>query len=157
MNKRLTRWLYASVIKHFKSYIDLESVTFHLGGTEYDVNSTDRDTIALHLNGPKINEICNNVFKVSIEVHCLIQCIMRETNMYRHIDLIGAMNTACFNGITVYKYGPEAEDDDSFVGCLRLVQDARGSERVETTNFGQVDMSVKLLQATVEAQYEMYI
>ena len=155
MHKRYTRWLYASLIVHFKSFIDDETVRFHYEGTERDTNVIDTDTIVLRINGPKIVEVSKDIFKASVDVNLLVQSLM-QANIYRHIDLMGAMNKACFETISVSKLGPEVGDDDSVIGCLKLASDARGRERVETTNYGQLDVSVKLLQGTVEAQYEMY-
>jgi len=71
--------------------------------------------------------------------------------------MVGIAAVAFEPSITVFKLGNGIEDDQSFVGCLQLLQNAATRDYVEINHFGQIDAKTKLMQASVEGHYKMVL
>ena len=111
----------------------------------------------IRIDGPKINQLSKDYWRLYIEINILIQTVMDDDDLHRLYRNIGDVNMAFQNCISVYKYGTGDDDDDSQLGCFKLVTDRFDRENIVTSNFGQIDKSVRLQQATVEAHYEMFL
>ena len=153
MNTNWAKWVVASVIKYFSDNISFD---VFIEGMDRETSKLS-DFAEIRVDGPKFNELSKNYWKIRIEVNILIHSVMSDTDLYHFYDNIGIVNKAFQNCISVYKRGNNVEDDNSHVGCLKLVIDRYDRENIVTSNFGQIDKSVKLQQATVEAHYEMYL
>ena len=155
MDKNWPRWIFASITKHFSDVISLPLF----------VEGMDRQTkdlkhfAEIRIDGPETNELSADYWRLYVEINVLIQTIMDDENLHRHWDNIGDVNMAFWNCISVYKHADKdgQNGDGSKLGCFKLVTDRYDRENIDTSNFGQIDKSVKLQQATVEAHYEMFL
>lgn len=154
MNTNWPRWIFASITQHFADAI-----------TNYDVfvegmdrkTNTLKDIAEIRVDGPRINEQSKDDWRIYVEINILIQSVMNDSDLHRLYRIIGDVNVAFQTCILVYKYGTGDDDDQSKLGCFNLVSDEDNREQIITSNFGQIDKSVRLQQATVEAHYEMFL
>jgi hypothetical protein len=92
-----------------------------------------------------------NTFRVIVGVSLLIQVKNKDNNLYKITDHIGWITQSCFNDIEVFDY-----ETSTSKGCLALAPSSR-EQGIDVNNYGQIDVALKLQQATVEAQYEMLL
>lgn len=103
------------------------------------------------IDGPTINTR-GKWLLIEINILCLAHIDHKDGNILDR--LLGTFTNAFENDIPVYKYGNDPiADDRSFIGCLSLLTDIEPSIRV--TRFGQPSADIKMLQASVEAEYRM--
>ena len=153
MNKNWTRWVCASILKHCDDIITID--TFIEG---MDRQTRDQTSLAeIRIDGPWFNEQNRDYWRLYIELNVLVPTVMDDDDLYLHYRNIGDVNMCFQNCIPVYKYGDGPDDDSSQLGCLQLVIDRYDREQIKTANFGQIDKSVQLQQATVEAHFEMFL
>lgn len=155
MDTNWSRWIFASITTHFDGIITIS--TFVEG---MDRQTKDLSEFAeIRIDGPRTNELSADYWRLYIEVNILIQTIMNDRDLHRHWKNIGDVNMAFLNCISVYKKADRDGNngDGSRLGCFQLVTDRYNRENIVTSNFGQIDKSVKLQQATVEAHYEMFL
>ena len=152
MNEHWPRWIFASISKHFDA--NRGSLKLHIEGQYRDTRS-EQDFIELRLNGPEFTELSKNYWRIRVRVNVLVQSVKNETNFHRIHTNVGIVVKA-FDTINIKKYGDGVDDDDSLLGCLKLVQEP-GDEPVAVHHFGQVDPSTQLVQAAVEGLYEMHL
>lgn len=143
------RWILAGVSDHF----DAVSLPLFVEGQERNTKD-QKSTMELRLDGPWYNEVSKNYWKIRVEINILIQTAMRVADFHLHHTNMGLVGAA-FTDISIFRCGDGPADDDSFLGCLKLIQDERKRERVVTSNFGQIETHVKIQQATVEGHYDM--
>lgn len=154
VNKNWPRWIFASVSKHF----DAEKQGLHMFVEGEHRDTRDKlDFLEFRLDGPYITEVSKGYFRLYIEVNILVQSTKNQTNIHRIHENVGIAAAAFWNGIKVFKYGNGVDDDQSYLGCLQLVTDARGKERIQISHFGQIEPKTRVLQATVEGHYEMFL
>ena len=83
---------------------------------------------------------------------------MDDTNYHRIHQNVGIAAAAFAPAITVLRYGNNnPPDDQSFVGCLQLLQNRERRDFVEINHFGQIDVKTNLMQASVEGHYKMVL
>lgn len=145
INSNWTRWIYASTSKYFKTIADTYPIHFFLEGLERDTNEYTK-WIEFKLNGPVIEEISSNVFKIIIDINILWSINLEKDDFHEPYRIIGLL-TEAMSDICVYKYG----DDDSYLGTLQL----NGSARVQ--NFGQIKQDLQIVQGFVEQEYQMIL
>lgn len=150
INPNWARWILAGVSDHFDTAVDL---FLFVEGQERDTKDK-KSFMELRLDGPWYNEVSKDYWKIYVEVNILIQTAMRVKDFHLHHTNIGLVG-AGFTDISIFRCGNGPDDDDSFLGCLKLIQDERKRERVVTSNFGQIETHAKIQQATVEGHYNM--
>ena len=154
-NKNWTRWIFASISKHFLDYFTAEGVTLFIEGQHRDTD-TLQDFVELRIDGPRLTEVSKDCWLFRVEVNILITSIMNDTNYYRVQQNVGISQAGCIQ-IDVFKFGDGVDDDGSFLGCFKLLQDKASRDFLEANQFGQIDVATKILQATVEAHYKMLL
>lgn len=147
------RWIFASISKHFDA--NKQTLYLFIEGMHRETRSR-KDFIELRVDGPYLTEQSKGYWRNYIEINVLVQSAMDDSDFHRIYKDVGIVVNA-FTDIPVYKYGNQAYDDDSLLGCLKLVADARGKERIQVSHFGKIEPNVPLLQATVEGHYEMFL
>ena len=146
------RWIAASINKHFDARKG--SLPLFVEGMHRETRD-EKDFLELRQDGPYLTELSKGVWRVYMEVNILIQSAMDDSNMYRIYQDVGIVVQACTD-IPIYKYGSDPLiDDGSLLGCLKVVADHRGKERIQVNHFGKINPSVPLIQATVEVHYGM--
>jgi hypothetical protein len=124
--------------------------------TEGTIRDTreEEDFIELRVDGPVMTENTKGSWKLYYEINILIQSTMNDTDFHREQRNIGIVVDA-FIDILVEKLGDSSVDDDSTLGCLKLLQDDRSKKHIVVSHFGQLAPDIRLTQATVEGHYEM--
>ena len=151
--QNVPRWIAASVAKHFDTI--LSDLDVYIEGQEMPLD-TDASRVEVRIDGPWYREVSKNVVQVRSEINVLVMIPKSETNLYEIYTQTGKVADA-FTNIPIYKYGNEAGDDESYYGCFKILPLDDLRERVEIAHFGQIDPTIKLLQATVEGHFEMMI
>ena len=108
----------------------------------------------VRMDGPWFTEVSRDCWKIYGEVNILVQATLDERDtqlIHRSVGLV----TAAFTDISVYRFGDEPGDDNTFVWCWQLLQDTRARERVQVAHFGVIEPNTKLTQAVVEGHYEV--
>jgi len=152
-NKNWPRWIFASVSKHFDANKD--TLPLFIEG-QYRNTRSEKDFLELRVDGPYFTEFSKGYWRAFIEINVLVQSAMDDSNFHRIHEDVG-IAAAAFSTIHVYKYGNGVDDDGTLLGCLKLVADHRGKERIQINHFGQIGPSEGLMQACVEGHYEMFL
>jgi hypothetical protein len=149
-NPNWTRWVLGSIINHFDSNKGQNHL--YVEGLKRTTN-TQSKWAELRLDGPNVLQTSKGVWELYCEVNVLISCQANELNMYDYSTLSGYMQSLFQDSISVLKYGNQAGDDMSYVGCLQL-QYNKG-DKLQVSHFGIVEPKTNLQQGTVEGHYEM--
>jgi len=155
INANWNKWIFASVSKHFDTYRG--TLPMFVEGQVRDTHDT-KDFFELRMDGPNYTEYSKGYFRVYIEVNCLLQSAMDDIDFHRIHRNLGIVASIFTRPIVIKKYGDTPIiDDGSTLGCLSLISDDRGKEKVQTSQFGQITQKDKLIQAIVEAHYEIFL
>jgi len=155
VNPNWNRWLFASISQHFYDGIGTLLPLYIEAQWRGDVERTTPDFAELRIDGPYITEVSNNYWRHYLEVNVLIHSSI-GTN-YHMIHTSTGLICSIFTDIDLYKYGNTINDDDSIFGCLKLLQDSRGRDRIQVSHYGQIEPNLKEVQATVEGHYEVFL
>lgn len=150
-DKNIERWIFASICKHFDAR--KETLPLFIEGMHRD-RIINQDQLELRIDGPYIVEESHNLFYYDYEINILVSSVINDTDLHQIYRDVGIV-TSAFVDIEVYKYGTGVDDDQSLLGCLRLKQSSGNREKIQVSNFGQIEPDVKLLQATVEGHYRL--
>ena len=159
INPKWTRWAWASVLEHFIVALannpnpDTDPLPVFAEGQKRDTNDL-KTFCEIRMDGPWFTEVSKDCWRIYGEVNALVSAHMDEKDMHILHRSVGEV-TAAFTDISVYRFGDEATDDDSFVWCWKLIQDMRARERVQVANFGVIEPNTKLSQAIVEGHYDV--
>jgi hypothetical protein len=154
INKNWSRWIFASLSKHFADAYAAAGIPLFIEGQHRNTRLL-ANFFELRVDGPTLREVSKGCWIFRVEVNILVQSAMNDTNYHVVHQNVGIAASAFEKGIPVFKKGSGADDDQSFVGCLQLLQNERSRDFVEINHFGQIDVKTKLMQATVEGHYEM--
>ena len=149
MNANWPRWIFASIAEHFKDNTD--SLPMMVEGEQRD-DLDNKDSIEVRTDGPSIIEVCKDMWKIVVDINVLVNSAMDDSNFFRLHKNVGTV-AAAFQTIQVLQY----DDGEALVGCMELVQRSGTREVLRISHFGQVAPNVKLLRATVEGHYEMFL
>jgi hypothetical protein len=154
INSRWQRWIFASICKHFDD--NKGDLPLYIEGQR--TTKTNKAFIELRIDGPYYTELSKDYWKVYLEVNALLQNVQDDKNTHTFYTNLGLLSTI-FTPIPLFKYGEstDEENDQSMFGCLRIVSDDRGKERIQVNNFGLVDKDARLLQANVEGHYVTHL
>lgn len=147
MNSNWTRWVRASIVKHFSTL--LTTVPMYVEGRERPLVEAP-ELFELRIDGPNIRDF-SGLYRLEIEINILIKCMRNPSDAYKIERLIGLVQSSFTNAIVVKNYGEETPAEQ--IGCLLLRSDGR--EGIITSDFGLIDASQGTRQATVEAHYLM--
>lgn len=153
IDKNWTRWIFASVVKHFTDR--RQGLTLFVEGQRRDTPQATT-LVELRFDGPHYVEMTRDHWHIQVEINVLIQTAMDNASYHTHFANCGIVQVA-FTDIMVYRYGNGPDDDDTLLGCLRLLQDLRDRDRVETNQLGQIDKDIPLIHATLEGHYKMLL
>lgn len=149
-NTNWPRWIFASVSKHFYDYSQVHELDLFIEGQTRQP-STDSDYTEFRFDGPSMQEISNRYWSINMEVNILIVSFINEEDFHKIHRSIGLVSGA-FTCIPIMTYG---DDPTVQIGVMDTVQ--QGRDRILITQFGQVAADSRMLQATVEASYNMKI
>jgi len=148
------RWIAASINKHFSTEAATYSLEMFVEGEERRTND-DRSYIELRHDGVWWREVSKDWWKGKIDINVLCVAVM-ESDLYKINRMVGQVTAILAQCIPVYKYGPDAGDDDTQFGELQLLtSEGRDGHRIH--KYGQIEPDVKLIQASVECSYRIWL
>ncbi len=147
---RLPVWAQLSIRKQFIERTENISVFFE--ETVKLQNNGIQLGVELRIDGPYTQTIgTRNELESTFEVNAEITAAYNEQDTMSLQSLGGIVIAALSQDFCIYKLGSKAEDTKEFFETLQLISD----DRIEMSNFGQVDPTNKIYQATVEAHYKV--
>jgi hypothetical protein len=155
INKLWTRWIYSSLIKHFRNKKDTWNM-FVEGQHRGDTDNTG-NFLELRIDGPWFTRLSPTHTRAYVEVNILIQAVMNDTYVYLLQEGLGIAAAAFTDGIMILELGDDDLDTGDLLGCMSQIADRRGKLGVKSANFGQIHQTQKIQQGTVEGHYEMVI
>jgi len=149
-NENWPRWISSSIAKHFDGY--RQGVRLFVEGQDRD---TEKETefFELRTNGPFITEVSRGNYRCDVTVNTLVQAT-GESDIYKIQRYAGKILLAYIT-IPIYRYGEGAEDDETLLGCLKLVRNYPRDEQIKINYFGKIQPQTNLYQASVDADYYM--
>ena len=143
-----TRWITASILKHVDRH--RQDVPLYVEG---QVRETQRGPrfLECRIDGPLQRPCASKdewAFDVSVDILCATT--LDDKDIYPIQRMLGIASECLNKTILIKRYG----DDESVVGCL-ILKGGRGG--IHAHDFGQIEATTKMIQGTVEANYEMYL
>ena len=151
MNENWPRWIFASVSQHFDGNLGDTEVFYE--GKKRSAENFQTDLFEFRMDGPYYLQLSKTLWEAKIEINILAQAAIDDHDFHKVHRMVGVAATAFHPGINVFKYGDGAEDDDSLLGCLQLIQNRDNREFLSINHFGQINPDQQLMQATVEGHY----
>lgn len=148
------RWIYSSCAKHFHGKAQ---------GLSVFIEGFDRDTANLaewfefRADGPVYHRTSPIDIRCDIEVNIAVS-VKPQGNAFRIHEVTGIVAQAFTNMICVKRLGKLTDDpknDGSILGYLSLQPGDK--ESVVTSFFGKIRPDTKLIQATLEGHYRMFL
>lgn len=154
-NNSWNKWIFASFAKHMKAALDDVSLeNFIEGQSTRDL--TAEEYVEIRIDGPYYRPHTKNDYDLQFEVNLLVQTVIEpDRNLYRHQEILGVCAQAMATRVPLYKLGPDEADDQTKIGCATLDTQKSPRDLIKVSNFGQIEASVKLQQATVEGKYKV--
>lgn len=154
MRASITKWITASLINHFKTYVS--ALTLIEG--QIPDSTVKTSNVEIHFEGPIFTKLYSNDWHIYISVDFVVQRYDEDKNYYNMDTLVGTVVDACVP-VTVYKYGPETIDDQSIVGCLQLAEVTKSlqSGNIQVLDFGDIAPELRWKQKLVRCAYEMNV
>jgi hypothetical protein len=113
------------------------------------------DHAELRITGPYMNELSKDDWRLLVDVNILVTEQMAQTSRYKLQTWCGKLALSMNGPISIYKYGGEAGDDSSYVGCLRPVHGKIDPNRV--LYFGQLGKVEKIRQGMIDGHFVVYL
>lgn len=153
MDPNWPRWVFASVADFLKSVATANSLPSLVDGSEdrSDAFANASDRVEIRITGPYTQQLSSNYYLLTVDANVLLQCRYETKNGYQRQTLMGPFYEAMAGPIPVYKFGPEAGDDKSQIGCLKL---PRGGQ-VKLHHFGQLTHPERISESICDARYVM--
>lgn len=149
-NPHWPRWTFASVSKHFDDR--RQGLPLYIEGQHRNTRE-ETDYLELRMDGPTLREVSKGCWKLRIEINILVSSAYDEEDYHRIHRNAGIVQAAFENAIDVYRFGTGVDDDQTYVGCYKLLEDRR--DALELNHFGRIDIDTPIVQATVEGHYVM--
>ncbi len=149
--KNLTRWINASINDHFATVLTPNIFVFVEGDTRK--TREESDFVEVRVDGPLIKEASHGFFYITCEVNCLVNSVVNDNNLYGLDINIGLVEVAFTRALPIYRYGDGVDDDQSLLGCLKLIDDRRNS--LDVFKLGRMLIEAPIMRATVEGHYKM--
>lgn len=141
----VTKWIYASVCKHFSSLPNL-----HIKG---QVRKTEQyqNWYELKVDGPYLHELSRNYWKVKIEIDVQVYSKQDREYLYTNQELQGKALELFTNTISIYKLGNKPVDTGDYLFCLKI--DSSDRHSLDVANFGFTEGDEKLDVSDIEGHY----
>ena len=158
-NPNWARWMFASIAFTLKAVATGNSIPVIVEGMDEETNEFTRatDRVEIRISGPYTRPLSGGEYHIFMDANVLFTSRFDGAGKNRHtiLENVGLYQEAMDSPISVYRYGSEVGDDDSFLGCLTPRQGKNDTVRV--MHFGKIDTTDKLRQSMVDARYEMYL
>jgi hypothetical protein len=148
MNENWPRWIYASIVKHFKSHTLLSGLQIALPNEDLSAFDKNRDIFELRIYGPDTTQgtVDDPIWRYTVGVLCKEH---RSKDDQYAVQRNQGKFMMAFTGICVRKYGDGAEDDSSYLGTLQV------EEPVDSDLMLSLDEPERLDISTLNAKYKI--
>jgi hypothetical protein len=147
MDRNLTKWIFASVAKHFSPLENL-----HIA-TQYRDTSKMKQWYELKIDGPYFSNMNRNFIDLKIEIDLQIFSIQGDY-LYNNLELQGKGLELFTNSISIFKLGGGGGDSTK-VFCVSL--DNKDKHGLDVFNFGMISADRKLIMSDIEGHYKARI
>jgi len=152
MNQHWARWCFASLNKQFED--NKGTLTLISSTEDSDLINESDDFVEYTFTGPLAIENAKGEWTLFFDISFLVQATIDDKDFQKMLRLAGIIETAFIDEIGAFKYGDTAADDDTKIGCLRLVPGSGGT-LITTKHLGRVSKDIKLQHTLVEGRYRI--
>ena len=150
MDKRnVTKWIFASIAKHFNSLSD-DDVYVHISGQLRETDDKDA-WVEVKIDGPYITKLSKGYHNLKIEISVQSFTVQKRDYLYNNLELQGKVLDLFTESIGIYKLGNKSEDDKTFAFCILL--DHNDKHTLDVANYGAVDENEKIKVSGIEGHY----
>lgn len=150
--KDLPRWIMASARDFFKENSHFPLFFEHTG--DKTLKGPITKYAEFRLDGPFATKVTKNETYYDIEINILCIATLNESYADDLEEVLGDfMSIFAIGWFHVFRYGDHDVDDQSKVGCMILSTGKH--EEIRVSRFGQANPDTRVLQASVEAHYQM--
>lgn len=149
INENWSRWIKASIVKHFVDTLTATAPVF-VEGTDR-TTATQEDFFEVRLEGPRIKEQTKNNYVLTVLPNIAIQAKLDDVDAYKMQRLMGKVQSIFPKSLAVNRYGDGPPDDGTLLGCLDIIGELRSNY------FGQIDNVLRIEQATIEGDFNIYL
>jgi hypothetical protein len=142
------RWSLAAFLKEIDAVKGTYSI--YIEGDERTTR-LDQNFAEVRLDGPDVEEVYRDDFRLNCTLDVLISHKMDTKDLYLPERLLGQFSSGFKNIVNVFRVGNGPDDDESYLGCYIL------QGPIKTTKFGVINKDLRIVQATIEAPYEMQL
>lgn len=147
--REIPRWTQLSIRKAFIARTENIPVFFE---ETFKKTYSEPLYVELRIDGPYCTPVgTRNEYESYIEVNALLSASFDEKDTMKIHNLAGVVQVALSKDFCVFRKGPNPWDDESYFETYQLLAD----ENIQLSQFGQIDPTNKVYQATVEAHYRM--
>lgn len=143
-NPNWSRWVYSSLAGDLYEAADTVPAIIEGVNDRTDEFMQSPERAEIRVNGPIATELSRDYWRLDVVANVVIT--VQGGQPYRIQDIAGQFQAAMDQAIAVKKYGV----DETHLGCL-------SPSKVTITHYGQVDRTNKVLQATVDCSYHIYL
>lgn len=151
MKADIGRWMAASVYKEFKTKLEAKGVQVYIEGQRRQTSEAPI-WVELRFDGPYLRAVDSKIWHARIEFNVLVAALA-ERNIYSIHTVCGWVAEVFLRRFPIFKFGGLTQDDGSYVGCMKAVEDNR--EWLKISHFGIIETKTMLMQSTVELGYVM--
>lgn len=158
VNPNWARWAFASIATPFKKLAKDAGIPALMEGL--DERTTEfmeaANRVEIRMSGPFTKELSKDYYELGVDINVLFTSRYEANgNQYDIIKIVGLFHEAMDNPIPILRYGDQAGDDESLVGCL-LPRDGR-NDAVRVFHFGQTDQTDRQKQVMIDARHVTYL
>lgn len=142
MNSNLTKWVTASIIKHFK-----DGLNDYLWVTGEKLETKKSQRFELRYIGPTYIIGMSEV-TCRVGLNLTVRSSTDPQNPFNHFERVGLAQSVFTNCIRIFKYGSvSGVDTQEQFDYMRL------NSEINTVNYGQIDLVDNVVISTIEADY----
>lgn len=145
MNSNWHKWVMTSVIRHFKTGLNVDPNYLWVIGEKLDTKKAQR--FELRYLGPTF--ISNpGEYQCRLSLNVVVRSNIDSGDQFNHLTRVGLAQSMFANCLRIYKFGPiSGVDTGEQFDQMRL------SSEISTANYGQIDLTDNVVISTVEADY----
>lgn len=140
------RWIAASIADHFETNVACKAYI------ETDCKDVDNYSkyLEIRIDGPYMSNPSGGYYIIECPVNVLVSVKKDGQDVYALHRVLGSVFNH-FTTIPIYKYGEGTGDDDSQIGCMKLVSE----DKLILSYLGKIEN--ELYQGFVQGTYKMEI
>jgi len=143
-NPNWSRWIYSSLAGHLHDAAGAIPALVEGVEDRTDAFMQAPERAEIRVNGPIANELSHDYWRLDVFANVVVT--VQFGNPYRIQEIAGLFQAEMDEPVEVKQFG----GDESHVGCL-------SPGKITITHFGQVDPTNRILQATVDCSYHIYL